>query len=667
MTRQFPNEDILVVDDETSSLKLLSNILKKAGYTVRLASDGELALRSVKAKLPALILLDIQLPGMDGYEICRHLKDSEDTMDIPVIFISARTNPVDKVKAFGLGAVDYFSKPFESEEVLARVATHLSIWNASKEIEENNLQLQHEIAERKRTEVKLKQAADEWTNTFDSISDLVSIHSRDFKLIRVNRAYANAFSGNPEDFIGKFCFDVCHKTDVCIPDCPHKQTMNTKKSVVVEVFEPCMNKYLEISTSPIFDDSGEFVACVHIAKNITQRKKDAEAFQENERTNRAFVDAIPDMMFYMDKNGTFLDFKNQTNQKTFVSPDEFLGKNVRDVMPLEIAQMTVEYIETVLRTNQIQVFEYNLMINDIENYYEARIVASGKYKVLLIVRDITAHRQAENEIHKLNRELEQRVMERTAELEEKNEELMKMDKVKSEFLDTVSHELRTPLTSIIGYSRLLLDGIQGEMSEKQTNYIERIWSRGMHQLQLVNDVLDFSKLNSGRTSFMMEPVSVAAILADTAEDEMPLAKQKGHELILEVPDEISDVHVDKMRLKQVLTNIINNAIKFTPDNGRIVIKADNADEMVKISIIDNGIGIKEENMGKIFDNFVQVDQSNSRIYGGTGLGLAIARDLVKHMGGRIDAESEYGKGSIFNIFMPQDTPSNISKYLDTLD
>ena len=250
---------------------------------------------------------------------------------------------------------------------------------------------------------------------------------------------------------------------------------------------------------------------------------------------------------------------------------------------------------------------------------------------------------------------------------EKNEELVRMDKIKSEFLDTVSHELRTPLTSIIGYSRLLLDGIQGEMSEKQTNYIERIWARGMHQLQLINDVLDFSKLNSGRTTFMMEPVSVVAILADTAEDEMPLAKQKGHELILEVPDGISDVHVDKMRLKQVLTNIINNAIKFTPDNGRIVIKADNADEMVKISIIDNGIGIKEENMGKIFDNFIQVDQSNSRIYGGTGLGLAIARDLVKHMGGRIDAESEYGKGSIFNIFMPQDTPSNISKYPDTLD
>jgi len=155
-THHFPHRDILVVDDNTSDLKYLSSILREAGYTVRPASDGELALRSVRAKLPALILLDIKMPGLDGYEVCRRLKAAEDTRGIPVIFISAKTSPLDKVKAFGCGGVDYISKPFDPDEVLARVATHLALWKAQKEVEEKNLQLRQEIVERMRAEEGLE-------------------------------------------------------------------------------------------------------------------------------------------------------------------------------------------------------------------------------------------------------------------------------------------------------------------------------------------------------------------------------------------------------------------------------------------------------------------------------------------------------------------------------
>ena len=147
-THHFPHGGILVVDENKSDLKLLSGILREAGYTVRPAGDGELALRSVQARLPALILLDINMPGLDGYEVCRRLKDAKDTRDIPVIFISVRTSLLDKVKAFDVGGVDYISKPFEPDEVLARVATHLALWKAQKEIEEKNLQLQQKIAGR---------------------------------------------------------------------------------------------------------------------------------------------------------------------------------------------------------------------------------------------------------------------------------------------------------------------------------------------------------------------------------------------------------------------------------------------------------------------------------------------------------------------------------------
>ncbi|MCK5661408.1 MAG: ATP-binding protein, partial [Methanosarcinales archaeon] len=149
-----------------------------------------------------------------------------------------------------------------------------------------------------------------------------------------------------------------------------------------------------------------------------------------------------------------------------------------------------------------------------------------------------------------------------------------------------------------------------------------------------------------------------AAIDEVVSDEMPLLKEKGQEIIIEIADDVADVYVDEMRLKQVMLNIVNNAIKFTPDNKKIVIKADNVDEMVKISVIDSGIGIKEDDIGKLFKKFVQIDQSNSRSFGGTGLGLTIAKELVELMGGRIDVESEYGKGSTFSIYLPQETSIN---------
>ena len=178
-THHFPHGGILVVDDTKSDLKYLSSILRKAGYAVRPASDGELALRSVQARLPAMILLDIQMPDLDGYEVCRRLKDAKDTRDIPVIFISVRTSLLDKVKAFGVGGVDYISKPFEPEEVLARVATHLALWKAQKEIEEKNLQLQQEIAERVRAEEELRESEERFRALVENSSDIVVVLNSD--------------------------------------------------------------------------------------------------------------------------------------------------------------------------------------------------------------------------------------------------------------------------------------------------------------------------------------------------------------------------------------------------------------------------------------------------------------------------------------------------------
>ncbi|MCK5661260.1 MAG: HAMP domain-containing histidine kinase, partial [Methanosarcinales archaeon] len=292
--------------------------------------------------------------------------------------------------------------------------------------------------------------------------------------------------------------------------------------------------------------------------------------------------------------------------------------------------------------------------------FKIAVFSPGIGKFATLFADITERKRMEDVLKNSHAMLEHRVAERTEELEKTNRELSdanaklrEVDVMKSEFLDTVSHELRTPLTSIIGYSGLLLDGIQGDMNEKQTQYVGGIWRKGMHQLQLVNDILDLSKLESRSMSVNLESVSVSKTIEDVMKDIMPLVNDKQHEIFVEIAEGVGDVCADRIRLKQVLLNLISNAIKFTSDNGKIIVKANNEKEMVRISVIDNGMGIKQDDMGKLFNRFIQIDQSNTRHVGGTGLGLAIVKDLMKLMGGSVELKSEFGNGSTFSILLPE--------------
>lgn len=203
--------DILVVEDNLSNLKLLTDILRKAGYQVRPAGDGELALRSVQAKLPTLIMLDIRMPDMDGYEVCRRLKESEYTREVPVVFISALAETINKVKAFGVGGIDYVTKPFEPEEVLARVRTHLTIRQMQLQLKEKNLQLQDasnqlENQVQQRTK-ELSKSKERYRSITDDVMDSskvgIFILDKDFHVVWINKAIETYFGLKRDEVIGK--------------------------------------------------------------------------------------------------------------------------------------------------------------------------------------------------------------------------------------------------------------------------------------------------------------------------------------------------------------------------------------------------------------------------------------------------------------------------------
>ncbi|MBM4064224.1 MAG: ammonium transporter [Planctomycetes bacterium] len=252
----------------------------------------------------------------------------------------------------------------------------------------------------------------------------------------------------------------------------------------------------------------------------------------------------------------------------------------------------------------------------------------------------------------LNILLERRVAERTDELQKANIALEKANRLKSEFLATMSHELRTPLNSIIGFAEVLKDEVVGTISAEQKEYLSDIHGSGQHLLNMINSILDLSKIEAGKLELHYEEFPVKEAVNEVLNTIIGFSNKKGIRIHTHIHEDVPSITVDKVKFKQIMFNLLSNAIKFTPENGRVAINASLMNQHVQIAVSDTGIGIKSEDMDKIFEAFRQVDASYARRYEGTGLGLALTKRLVELHGGKIWVISEFGKGSTFTFTLP---------------
>jgi signal transduction histidine kinase len=237
------------------------------------------------------------------------------------------------------------------------------------------------------------------------------------------------------------------------------------------------------------------------------------------------------------------------------------------------------------------------------------------------------------------------------ELRDNNFQLERANRLKSEFLANVSHELRTPMNAIIGYSRLMLDGLDGELTPQQQADLERVTTAADNLLVLINGLLDLSKIEAGRMDLTLEEVDLRSLADEVVSLMGPQAAAKGLAVRNEIGPEVPTVHADRPRIRQIIVNLVSNAVKFT-DEGAVVLAASAAEGWVTMSVVDSGIGISEEAQAFIFDEFRQADASTTRRYGGTGLGLAISKRLIALHGGKIWVESVPGRGSTFRFTLP---------------
>ena len=404
-----------------------------------------------------------------------------------------------------------------------------------------------------------------------------------------------------------------------------------------------------------------FIAC----QDITDRKQAEEEKTVSEEKLQSLIDNLPAGVVVHAPDTTILLGNEMALNILGIDYDQLTGKTALDPqwhffneeetqMPLEdYPVMKVIHSKQPLQNYIVGVNrpKFNDRIWALVNAFPLFDENSELQRVIVTFIEITARKEAEKELKQYREHLEDLVKQRTSELESEKEKALSADKLKSAFLATMSHELRTPLNSIIGFTGILLKELAGPLNPEQSKQLQMAKGSAHHLLDLINDVLDISKIEAGELVVSIRPFDFHGSIQKVIATLQPFADKKGLELVSDVSDDVGEISSDQRRVEQILMNLLTNAIKFT-EKGSVKIACKTVDKSIVISLIDTGIGIDQKDQEIIFIPFSQVDTGLTRNYEGTGLGLSIVKKLVDKLGGAIDVESEPGVGSTFTVVLP---------------
>ena len=338
---------------------------------------------------------------------------------------------------------------------------------------------------------------------------------------------------------------------------------------------------------------------------------------------------------------------------------ELLGQSVDSLVPIDLRDRHREHRNTYAETPARRPMGTGLRLlaqrkNGSRFPVEislSPVKSAEGFRVSAIVRDVTERRTAEREFHEMQTRFTAELAAANRELEIRTREAEEANQLKSEFLASISHELRTPLHTIIGFSELLGEQLEGPLNDKQRRFIDHIHKDSFHLLELINDILDLSKIEAKKLTLNLETLDACSASIDALNSIAPVAEAK--QVRLEVrPGRHMTVRADPIRFRQIFLNLLSNAVKFTPAQGTVTVECSESGSFARFTVTDTGLGIPKQDQQAIFDKFHQVGSTTKGIREGTGLGLAITKHLVEQHGGSIEVESEPGHGSRFSFTIP---------------
>ncbi|PLX93157.1 MAG: histidine kinase [Desulfuromonas sp.] len=676
---------ILVVDDEVFIRRVLDDLLRASGYEVRFAVDGEEALQQVTDEVPDLVLLDLVMPRMNGVETCRRLRQMPHLKYTPIMMMTSRADLQGEVNPFTVGVDDYVAKPFDHEELLARIQGSLVKKRTMEALDRKAkardalLEISESLTSSLETEEILRRIVGRIA------SDVEDVYRCSIALIQEDEQVGYVLASSDDPSLSNLQIDLRKYPEI-------EEVVRTGRHILIE--DVCRDPLLAKLATPLSGEafntilvvpvtfrkkvigamvvradrqkagisSEEVDFCQLVANVAAPALKNARFFSsvceesalmrdtKEQLEEELRVHAVYEQLFAHASEG--LAAFNRRGEVVYVNRkalkivdyerDEVLGRDFSGLLGIgTYRELLRQYLVERRDDRKLLLFDIPVCLSErgerlLSVSFNSRMI--GQELRVVAFRDVTERRLVEQELRKTKEGLEQA-----------NERLRLMDRARAEFLNTAAHDLRIPVTVVNGYCTLLKEMGTDNLTASQVEYVEAAIESSDRLVDLIGNMLDLSRLEAGKMTMEIENGDFCQLLTELERDLQTMAEKKGHHLTFNHPPSCLVPH-DAECLSRVLVNLVGNAVKFTPPGGKIDISVDVDAAAVKVAVRDNGKGIPEERIADLFEEFSQLVREDSRY--GAGLGLSICKKIIDAHGGTIWAESRLGEGSCFHFTLP---------------